>query len=101
MREGAEPQPNLLREIASAESFLSGPNVLARRFFRARDDAALQRDMAAMAPYLFTTDPAARQALAERLVARQLADERARRIAAPIVQGAARGGTAGAVLTSE
>lgn len=101
VQESDAPQGNLLRELASADSFLATPNVLARRFFRARDDAALQRDMANMAPYLFTTDPAARQRLADALVARQMIDERTRRLAAPVVQGLARGGTAGAVLTTE
>lgn len=101
VQEGAQPQANLLRELANADNPLSAPNVLARRFFRARDDAALRRDMAQMAPYLFTTDPAARQRLADALVARGMSDERARRIAAPVVQGVARGGTAGAVLSTD
>lgn len=98
---GLEPQPNLLRALAQGESPLAAPNILARRFFAARDDAALRRDMSQMAPYLFTTDPAARQKFADALVARQLQDQMIGRIAGPAVRGTARGGTTGAVLSTE
>lgn len=99
---GPTPQPNLLAALAGqGESISSAPNVLLRRFLQGRNEAAYQRDAAAMAPYLFTTDPAARQRLADALVARQLTDEARRRAVAPVARGASRGAVTGTVLGVE
>jgi hypothetical protein len=76
----------------------STPMVMLQRMRQAGAENAYRRNTEAMAPMLFTTDPAERARYAQQLVEQAVRDEQRRRTLQPVVQGLLRGAPVSAGL---
>lgn len=81
------PVEGMLAAWARSGNLTPSPGVALRNIQQARSENAYRRNTAAMAPMLFTTDPAERARYAQALLEQAVREEQQRRAFAPVVQG--------------